>query len=136
MESVVSEMARLTWEPDQRLLVLSFEGDPSLIPTESAAKVLAGKMEEWLGPSPAPFRVLVDCSRVADSEPGWRAVWGEYFKRHQRAAIMAWFNARPLIRMTITLFVLATRVNGKAFSTEQEAREWVMKQPVEQTVVA
>lgn len=124
MERIEIDGAALEIDGDARLVRLVFTR-PEILATEHAAKRFTAMLEEWLARSPGAFRVLVDCANVANSTAGWRAEFGRFFKRHAAETRMAWYNASPLIRITIRMFILATRIDGAAFATEREARRWL-----------
>ena len=113
----------LGWDPDHRLLHMEFRD--ARRPSELAARTLAQAAARWLEDAPGPFALLVDCSRIDDTTPGWRAVWAEFFRRHKAQASVAWYNANALIRVTVLVFVKATGVRGAAFRTEADARAWL-----------
>ncbi|HWG91917.1 MAG TPA: hypothetical protein VNZ52_13790 [Candidatus Thermoplasmatota archaeon] len=112
----------VTWDPAARTALMRFHPDGRA--TEHAARVITRGLDQWSLGSGEPFALLVDCTRLADTTPGWRAVFAEFFKSHRETACIAWFNANPLIRMTVRMFVAATRAVGAAFATEPEARAW------------
>lgn len=126
------EAVHLTWEQERRLLVMTFGAGRRTLATESAARALIAQMDRWLQASPGPFRLLVDCSGLKDTEPGWRATFSGFFQDHRGEVAIAWYNMTPLVRMTVTLFILATRITGKAAGTEEEARQWILAQRLAQ----
>lgn len=115
--------ATLTWDDDERLAVLRFV-EPGAGGLEDAEE-LTGKLAGWTAEDPGPYRLLVDCSEIADVDAGWRATWAECLAQHAHAVTVAWFNATPHIQLVILMFKKGTGVPGEAFATEREARAWL-----------
>jgi hypothetical protein len=114
----------LSWDRDSRMATMWFVEEGSVGRTE--AEQLSAQLSEWVGdPQPDPYSLLVDCSLIVDVDAGWRATWAEHFQRHKEQATIAWFNANARIRLIILMFIKGTRVNGRSFATEAEARSWL-----------
>jgi len=114
----------LTWWPsnglmEMRWVVLDAQG------TGADAQAFTDQIERWTGTRTAGFGILVDCSRIVDSDPAWRAMLSEYFRHRTTPMIAAWFNTSILIRVMVEMFVLATRIRGKVFSSEAAARAFL-----------
>lgn len=119
-DAVETGDVRLTWDPTLGVARMSFTG-PSA--REQDARVCIDALRRWSGDS--PLDVLVDCTNIRDTEPGWRASFAEYF-RHERPDVrLAWFNMSPLISMMVQMFIRAAGVKGKGFRSEAEARAWL-----------
>lgn len=117
----------LTWDPATRFMEMRAV-EASARVDGPMAEALCAKAAEWVGSNPAPFRILVDVANVTEVDAEWRAEWADFFRTRRAAATIAWCRANPLLRIIIRMFVLGTRVHGRAFATEAEARGWLEAQ--------
>lgn len=120
--------AQLEWDPTTRSAVLRFveQGEGG----RAEATTLSEQLDTWVGQPPQPYDFLVDCSEMVDVDASWRAIWGEYFRRHNEVATLSWFNANPRIQLLILMFLKGTGVHGQPFEHESEARAWLVDQRV------
>lgn len=127
MPRIEREGASLEWDPAAgRLAVMRFHASGT-VASEEAARALSDALRAWIDATPGLWGALVDCGPLANTTPGWRAVWADFFKRHRERFLVAWFGASPLLRVTIRMFKLATRVEGEPFATEAEARAYLAR---------
>jgi len=120
VERLEVDGARIVLDRQERVVRMTFTSAEA-VASGRAARQFCALLDGWLAAEPGPFRLLVDCTRLANSEPEWRAEFARFFRRHREVSRIAWFNATPLIRITVRMFVLATGVSGAAFATEAEA---------------
>ena len=126
METVEADGARFTWDPEQRLLRMAFDRP---VASGLAARELRPHAERWFqASSPHPVRVLIDCAGLTGTEPEWRAVWASFFTAHRERSRLAWYNAGALIRITVRMFLLATRLREGAAAKEDEAAAWLARE--------
>jgi hypothetical protein len=118
----VEGAVELVWDPQTRLAILRFMRPG--VGSQREAERLTEQLETWTDGA-GLFRLLVDCSDMVDVDAGWRATWGDYFKRARDRAVIGWFNADARIRLVIIMFKKGTGVTGEAFETEAEARAYV-----------
>lgn len=127
MPSITSGPAFLSWDPATRLMELRATAPGSRV-DGPAARALRAQAAEWIGPDPAPFTILVDVGDVADVDAEWRAEWAAFFRERRDLVTLAYYNANALLRVIIRMFLLGTRVHGRVFESESEARAWLAAQ--------
>lgn len=123
-----SGRVRLDWSPDERLVLMSFprEGETA---TEADAGEAVARMASWAGGE--PLRLLVDCRGLASTDAGWRAEFAGFFRGRGWRDRVAWAHMNPLVGMMVTMFVRATRLEGRSFRGVDEARTWLLARPLE-----
>lgn len=122
MEPFQVGSVRLRWEREPRIALMTFAPAGSN-PGEEEARAVVAKLQEWSGGG--PFGLLVDCTDVRSVSAGWRAVFADYFTKGQPGIRVAWFNMNLVIRVIVEMFLRATRVPGRGFASEEEARRWL-----------
>lgn len=124
VESFEVDGVRLRWLPAERLVEMDFLPPPRS-PGETEARACIGAIRAWAGEG--PFRLLVDCRNIRDTQAAWRRAFADLAREPGRDVRFAWYNMSPLIRVTVSMFLRASGIPGRAFATEEEARAWVMR---------
>ena len=78
-------------------------------------------------PDPAAVRILVDAREIGRAAPRVRRRLAANLERPEVRKVAVW-GGPPLVRVMVTFFRLGTgRRNLRAFATEEEAIEWLVK---------
>jgi len=118
----------ISFVPSEPIARIRFTSPVAIGGAEDAAWV-ADQLELLVEGHPR-FGVLIDCTRIENTDAGWRTTMAERFGGEPRTLYhLAWYNTTPLIRVTVEMFVIAMpTVRGKAFATEDEARAWLREE--------
>lgn len=115
--------------PRGRMVEVSFAAEMNLSARHAVALVSA--LRDVVGNDSAPFGLLVDGARLRDVDADYRAVAATFFRQHSRAACLAFYNLRPVLRVLVEMFSLAVQVHAKAFPDEGAARAWLKVRGIE-----
>ena len=115
----------LIWQPECNLALMRFV-EPLAKGTAAHAQAFVEQLDRWTVGKTHRYGVLVDCSHIQDTDPGWRTLLHDYYRHHDMEVFVAWYNLNPVGRLMAEMFVVGSKtIEGKLFSDESEARRWL-----------
>jgi hypothetical protein len=123
METVTVGGILMTWDPEARLVVISFARATQA--TGKDAVVLVDALESWIGNEGGPFGLLGDGDNLSGLDAEYRSRMGRFFREHREEVHLAFFNMNPLVRIAAEMFRIGTGLRLKAFAHEPDARAWL-----------
>jgi len=125
MEKVSRGNIEMSWDPEARLAFLSFKEKTRA--TGPDAEALVSALTVWIGSEGKPFGLLGDGSKLGAVDAEYRAIWGQFFRKHRDDSFIAFFNMNAIVRVAADMFGIGIGLRLKGFAREQEARDWLRK---------
>lgn len=125
MERVLRGNIEMTWDPEARLAFLSFKEKTRA--SRPDAEALVSALAGWIGEEGKPFGLPGGGGRLGAVDAEYRAIWGQFFRKHRNDSFIAFFNMSPIIRIAVDMFGIGIGLRLKGFSREEEARDWLRK---------
>lgn len=128
INTAANDSTEITWDPESRLAVVRYPRE-TVITVENGA-LLVRVLTEWIGPDPAPFGVLADGVGVRGTDAHYRALAGNFYRKHRAVVSVALFNLRPALRILAEMFRIGTGAPFRCFADEASAREWLRQRGI------
>lgn len=115
----------IIWQPEHKLARMRFV-EPLAKGTAEHAQSFVDQLNRWTVGRTPRYGVLVDCAGIQDTDPGWRTVLHDYYRDTDIEVLVAWYNLNPVTKLMAEMFVVGSKtIEGKLFSDESEARQWL-----------
>src|SRR3989304_6535878 len=97
MEKVSRGNIEMSWDPEARLAFLSYKEKTRA--TGPDAEALVSALSSWLGEDGKPFALLGDGSKLGAVDAEYRAIWGQFFRKHRDDSFIGVFNMNAIVRV-------------------------------------
>ena len=123
MEYLTVSTFDFVWDPASRLMEIRVA--PQTEGKAADARTMMVTLSRWVGESGERFGTLCNLTGLVGIDSEYRAVWGDFYKKHRDHTVLALVGLSPIIRVVAEMFRIATGLKMKFFDDEALGREWL-----------